>query len=122
MYRKSILLICFILVLGLSGSALGDLVAHWPLDEGSGTTAYDSAGGNDGTLMSGPVWVSGRMGGGLQFNGSSSYVDCGNHTSLNITSAITLALWVNTNDSGNDDHNPYLAKGDTSYAIKHAWN
>ncbi len=118
MYRNSILFICFVLVLGVSGIALGDLVAHWPLDEGSGTTAYDSAGSNDGTLMSGPVWVTGRIGGGLQFNGS-SYVDCGNHTSLNITSTITLAVWVNTNDSGNDEHNPYLAKGDTSYAIKH---
>ena len=29
-------------------------------------------------------------------------------------------MWVKTNDSGNDEHNPYVAKGDTSYAIKHA--
>ena len=72
MYRNSLLFICFVLVLGLAGSVSGDLVAHWPLDEGSGTTAYDSAGSNDGTLMQGPVWVAGRMGGGLQLNGTST--------------------------------------------------
>ncbi len=34
-----------------------DLVGHWKLDEGSGTTASDSSGNNNnGTLVNGPVW------------------------------------------------------------------
>jgi len=38
----------------LSGAGSG-LVAHYTFDEGSGTTAGDSAGSNTGTLTNGPV-------------------------------------------------------------------
>ena len=31
-------------------------LAHWKFDEGSGTTAYDSAGSNDGTIY-GATWT-----------------------------------------------------------------
>ena len=61
-------------------TAAGGLVGWWKLDEGSGTTAGDSAGGNTGTLTGAtlPPWVVGRSGTGnaLQFNGS-GYVICG---------------------------------------------
>ena len=61
-------------------TAAGGLVGWWKLDEGSGTTAGDSAGGNVGTLTGAtlPPWVVGRSGTGnaLQFNGS-GYVNCG---------------------------------------------
>ncbi|MHC4642987.1 MAG: hypothetical protein ACYS32_15200 [Planctomycetota bacterium] len=33
MYNKPVLLICFVFVLGLAGSASGSLVAHWRLDK-----------------------------------------------------------------------------------------
>src|SRR5688572_6099189 len=37
------------------------LIAHYTFDEGSGTTATDSAGSNTGTLTNGPTWTaSGR--------------------------------------------------------------
>ena len=58
------------------------LLAHWKFDETSGTTAADSAGTNDGTLLDGdpnsanlPVWrpTSGQFGGAIHFN----------HTTLN---------------------------------------
>ena len=101
-------------------SSSDPLVAWYKLDEGSGTTAADSSAyDNDGTLIGVPEWVSGYFNGGLDFNGVSDYVDCGNDVSLDITDAITLAAWVDTNDSGNSEHNPYVTKGDTSYAIKH---
>ena len=35
----------------------GKLVVYYKLDEGSGTTATDSAGSNNGTLTNGPTWV-----------------------------------------------------------------
>jgi hypothetical protein len=39
------------------------LVGHWKFDEGSGTVAVDASGsGNSGTLMNGPIWVSGHTG------------------------------------------------------------
>ena len=47
----------------ISGSGSG-LVAHYTFDEGSGTTAGDSAGSNTGTLANGPVWTAGKVGSG----------------------------------------------------------
>ncbi|UCC23447.1 MAG: hypothetical protein JSW23_05180 [Planctomycetota bacterium] len=54
------------------------LVAHWAFDEGSGTIAYDSAGGNVGTIYGDGEWGVGQVGGALQFDGEGDYVDCGN--------------------------------------------
>jgi len=96
------------------------LVANWKLDDGSGLTAVDSSvNANNGTLIGDPQWVVGQNGSALEFNGN-DYVDCGNNASLNITEHITIASWVNTDDAGNGQHNPYLTKGDYSYALKHA--
>ena len=98
------------------------LVAHWKLDESTGTIAYDTAAENDGVLVTTmPAWMplDGRVGGALQLDGIDDYIDCGNSAALNITGQITLAVWVKTNDAANGDHNPYLTKGNRSYAIKH---
>jgi len=48
----------------LNVSDLG-LVAHWNFDDGSGDTAKDSVGTNDGTLNGDPTWTTGRIGGAL---------------------------------------------------------
>jgi hypothetical protein len=52
------------------------LTAHWKLDETSGTTAADSAGTNDGTLLGNPTWQphGGTIGGALLFDGRNDYV------------------------------------------------
>ena len=53
------------------------LVAHWKLDETSGTSAADATGnGNTGTLinMSGSEWTSGHIGGALEFDGSNDHI------------------------------------------------
>jgi len=51
------------------------LVGYWKFDEGSGTTAYDSSGyGNNGTLVNGPTWTTGKVGGALSFDGVDDYV------------------------------------------------
>ena len=52
-----------------------NLVAYYKLDEGFGTTAYDSSeNGNDGTIY-GATWVDGKIGKALSFDGSDDYVD-----------------------------------------------
>jgi type II secretory pathway pseudopilin PulG len=106
-----------------SSSATSGLVGYWKLDESSGATiASDSSGsGNNGTLVNmtpASDWVTGKVNNGLDFDGSNDYVNCGNNASLNITSNITVAAWVKTRDCGNSQHNPYVVKGDTSYALK----
>ncbi|MFB0555414.1 MAG: hypothetical protein ACETWQ_19080 [Phycisphaerae bacterium] len=70
MSKKSIYLLCFVLVLALAQNASAELVAHWKLDDGSGTIAIDSSGNShDGTLLLDPQWVAGKYGGALEFAG-----------------------------------------------------
>jgi len=101
MCKKLICLVSFILVLSVAGSIHADLVGHWTLDDGSGTTVTDStANGNDGTIVGDPTWITGIRGGALEFHGLGSaigggdYIDCGNDPSLNILGPISLALWI----------------------------
>jgi len=57
---------------------LNGLVGWWKFDETSGTVAYDSSGnGNDGNLMNGPAWTTGKIGGALSFDGVNDYVNLG---------------------------------------------
>ncbi|MHC4655209.1 MAG: LamG domain-containing protein, partial [Planctomycetota bacterium] len=98
MYKKPILLICFVLVLGLvpASAAKADLAGWWRLDETSGTIASDSSlNGNDGTLVGDPQWVPGQIAGALDFDGD-DWVDCGlAPPELVINGAITIACWIN---------------------------
>jgi hypothetical protein len=80
----------------------------------------DSGNGLNGTIVGNPEFVEGIAGMGLLFDGVNDYVDLGNNGVFDITEQITLSAWVNTNDSGNAQHNPYVGKGDHAYAIKHS--
>jgi hypothetical protein len=86
---------------------LNGLVLWLPMDEGSGTIAYDYSGyGNNGTLYSGyticsnpptsgcPTWVDGKIGKALSFDGVNDYVRISESPSLKITRAITIEAWV----------------------------
>ena len=85
----------------LCANEIGELygmVGYWKLDDASGSTASDSSGaGNDGTL-NGPTWTTGRIAGGLLFNGTSQYVSVPHSSNLSLTQQITLAAWVKSND------------------------
>lgn len=109
-----------------SAGSTGVPVGWWKLDDASGTTAVDSSGnGNNGTLvnMYPPTdWVTGWIDGALDFDGWNDYVNCGNDSSLRITSRITVAAWVKTRDCGDNSHNPYVIKGDHAYALQQGWN
>ena len=50
------------------------LVNHYKLDETSGTTAYDSAGTNTGTVT-GATFTAGKIGNALSFNGTNNYIN-----------------------------------------------
>jgi outer membrane protein assembly factor BamB len=74
------------------------LVGYWKLDEGSGTTAYDSSGYNNNGIIYGASWTSGKVNSALSFDGVDDYVDCGNDSSLMPTTAITVEAWFKAND------------------------
>ena len=77
------------------------MVAWWPLDETSGTTAVDIAGvPNNGTHFGGPVPVSGKVAGALSFDSVDDYVEVANQSELNFgTGDFSIDAWVLTNDS-----------------------
>jgi hypothetical protein len=118
MYHKIAFPFCVVLVvlaLALSSTAsAAGLVGWWTFDETSGNVAKDSSGkGNDGQITGTPQWVSGKIGGALQFNGS-TYVNCGRSPSLNLREQITMAFWFKVQAFSNT-WEAFLAKGDGAY-------
>ncbi|MGD1047645.1 MAG: LamG-like jellyroll fold domain-containing protein [Candidatus Krumholzibacteriaceae bacterium] len=75
-------------------------IALWHFDEGTGNTVYDaSPNHNNGTLVNGATWVTGRFGSALHFNGQDQYVRVPDSDILNPTSAITIELWTYREDN-----------------------
>ena len=69
------------------------LVGYWTFDEGTGATSTDASGkGNNGSLVNGPAWTTGKINNALSFNGTNNYVNSGDFTSL--TGAITVSTWI----------------------------
>ena len=82
------------------------IVACWDVGNrvsypGAGTTITDLVGSSNGTLTNGPTFDSANLG-SIDFDGANDYIDVGNASSLQITSAITLAAWYRTSSAGND--------------------
>jgi len=137
MCKKLICLVVSILMLGLAGSVYADLVGHWMLDEGSGTTVSDSSGnGNDGTIVNKPTWITGINGGALEFHGlgaaggGGDYMDCGNDASLDITGPTSIALWIRPDaddPEGKGTETAPMAKAMSgmspywSYQVRYGW-
>jgi hypothetical protein len=75
------------------------LMAHWSLDEGSGSVAYDVAGNNyDGTITN-ESWISGVAGNALHFNGIDSSVSLPAEAFNSISNEITISMWAYGGDN-----------------------
>ena len=101
MCNKLICLVSLAIVLNVAGTVSADLVAHWRLDDGSGTVAMDSSGNNNhGTVMGGAQWVAGgKLGGALAFDGVDDIVVVEQSSGLPIynngtDNAYSVAMWV----------------------------
>jgi len=97
------------------------LIAHWALDESSGTTAPDSAGLADGTLINGPVWQPGfgRLQGALEFDGVDDYVDLGT-LDVEEGTGLTISAWINADDFDQDDGR-IISKANGTRGSSHYW-
>ncbi|MBP9758472.1 prepilin-type N-terminal cleavage/methylation domain-containing protein [Candidatus Dojkabacteria bacterium] len=86
-------------------------VAHWRFDETSGVVAYDSSGNNhNATLVNGPIWSSGKLGGALGFDGANDYV-INSDTELKSIgggAGITYTVWFKTSDPNTSTTYPNL--------------
>lgn len=78
------------------------LVGRWGLDDGSGTTAANSVGVSNGTLVGGPVWTTGSpfaLEAALKLGSSNGYVTFGNPAELGLAQ-FTLETWFRRDGSG----------------------
>ncbi|MCP4610923.1 MAG: LamG domain-containing protein, partial [Planctomycetes bacterium] len=109
MSKKLIYLVSFVLLLSVTGNALGDLVLHWPLD---GDAIDLSGNGFDGTVGGTANWVGGQSGLALDFDGTSTYIDLDDQV---VEGTFTIALWLKPRDI------PYTSG---YYAVMHtdAWS
>lgn len=87
-------------------------VAAYGLNETSGTTAADASGSGLAGTLKGASWTAaGRHAGALSFNGSTSYVDLGNPSALQLTGSMTVSAWVYPTAHPGDD-GQIVAKSD----------
>jgi hypothetical protein len=85
------------------------IVGLWLLDEGSGSTVADLSGnGHDGEI-DGAVWVGGKMGQALEFDGDDS-VTVPDAPNLRIGTQLTMMAWFYATDIG--DWRQIIAKSD----------
>jgi alpha-mannosidase len=72
----------------------GATVGLYPFSEGTGGTTADLSGNANHGTVSGAAWVAGKYGGGLQFNGSTSFVSAPDSASLDLGATGTVQAWV----------------------------
>jgi hypothetical protein len=82
---------------GRGGALPVDLVAAYSFDEGAGTTLFDATSyHNDGTIV-GAVWVPGKTGGALEFDGIDDEARIPSNSSWEVDGWMqyTLEAWIN---------------------------
>lgn len=96
-------------------------IVRFDFDEGSGTTATDSANGHVGTLLNGATWTnSGKYGAAIVLDGSNDYIQVPHADQLSITGEITITAWVYKDSA--DGWDVIVSKGTTgdnhNYSLK----
>jgi hypothetical protein len=96
MVNHIVSLFCVLLLTAGANAGEPGLVGWWTLDDGAGSSVADSSGlGHDGSFITGtPVWVQGKFGGALQFEGTAQ-VEVPDHADFHIEDAVSIALWAN---------------------------
>ena len=88
----------FVGIASVNAQLSDGLIGYWPLDEGDGTTAANSAGGEDAELHNGVEWVDDPdRGVVLSFDGVDAYADAGAETIPQMTqdNDFTWSVWIN---------------------------
>jgi PKD repeat protein len=71
---------------------------HWTLDETSGNIAYDSVGGNHGSIIGATINQTGKVGTSYWFDGSDDYVQINDNDTLDFPLGKDFGIfaWINT--------------------------
>ena len=103
-------------------SATTGLVAAYAFNDGAGTTVADASGnGRTGTTANTTWSTTGKYGGALSFNGTSSRVTVADAASLHLTSAMTLEAWINPT-TATPGWRDVVYKGDDNYYLSATTN
>ena len=101
MCKKLFFSISFIILLSFAvHSTFGDMVAYYPMDEGSGTLVKDFSGfGHDGNAEVEPNWVDSapNFGKAIYFDGTDpapSWIDCGTWNPSEEKGEISVTCWI----------------------------
>ncbi len=111
-------IIAMLFVGAFAHAALTDgLLLYMPLDDGKGDTAKNTK-GDPGKLVSSPQWVAGKIGGALELDGKTNYVEIPVDLSPQAPAnggAISICAWVKVLDVKTDAHGqdrqPIVMKG-----------
>ncbi len=84
--------------------------ALWLFDEGQGTTAIDSSGNGCDGEINGAIYVPGKYGTGLKFDGTDDFVNIGNPTALQdeIVGPFTAETWIKVDQAPPSDHSTII--------------
>jgi hypothetical protein len=106
--------IVFLFSVSLASAALTDnLVSYWTFDG----NAEDSVGSNDGTVTGATYGASyGIINGAYSYDGSGDYIDVGNSSTLNPTTALTVAAWIKIPASPDSSDVIFAKRSSTAYA------
>ena len=90
----------------------GSLIAYWPMDENIGDIIYDeTANKNDGNIYNDAMWIFGKLGSGLHFDGIDDYVEIPFSPSLNILEGNTpfaASAWFKVDELPTDNLNDHF--------------
>jgi hypothetical protein len=88
------------------------LVVYLMFDEGQGGIVADASSyHNDGVIKGNPKWVAGQFGTALDLDGIGDTVEIAHADSLNITTAVTMEMWVKVATAGGDGNQAGIEKG-----------
>lgn len=124
-WTYSLLIGCLLLAATQASAAVTDgLVAHWGFDEGSGTTAGNSAatGAIHNAAIQGATWTaSGKYGSALSFDGVNDFVQIAKHADFQLGSAYTLAGWYNVQTGGTNPEFMTLIDQENTWSARNWW-
>ena len=108
-----------------SAPSLDDfLVAHWPLDETTGTTAPEILGQHPATLTGAPSWnpIGGQFAGSLDFSEDTHHTTTAPFDLPTTNTGITLAAWVCFRSfDGNANEARLISKATGIFENEHYW-
>jgi Concanavalin A-like lectin/glucanases superfamily/F5/8 type C domain len=100
--------------------ATSGLVAWWKLDETKGAKAEDATGHQLGGNVSGRAnWApdQGRIGGALEFDGRTTFVNCGQAPEFDFSGGMTVAAWIKVREFSKA-WQAIVTKGDTAWRLQ----